>query len=438
MVECAYCTRGKRFHTLPGAGRPRRADLVGYWKLDGDATDSSPNGLDGTLEGDFQFANDVPPLLGKGMSILLNPAGVMDPGYIDLGNPDILNFGENDWTITAWMKVPELLSERGNIFSNGGDNAGGVRYVLAYQETNVANTIVLTTDDNSTKLQAISDDFDFTVNDEQWHHVVGMRAGNELRVYIDGELAGENLSVPRGYDLSETSQQNAVIGIGISQVDGSFEKSFQGWIDDVAAFNEALSEAQIAQVMNGDFTAWGIGGNEPQLQAGDANMDLKFDQLDLVQVQIAAKYLTGQTATWGEGDWNAAPGGSVGNPPQGDGQFNQLDIIAALNAGKYLTGPYAALAGSGYEGRRSDVDRLRRQHGRGGGRCAGRHGLDCRSTSSPPRACSPVPRLRTWAAVSTTTPTTTFSKLLSAAVSARSALAMSLSQVFRRTLSRAI
>ena len=43
------------------------------------------------------------------------------------------------------------------------------------------------------------------------------------------------------------------------------------------------------------------------LQAGDANMDYKFDQLDLVQVQIAAKYLTGQAATWGEGDWNGSP-----------------------------------------------------------------------------------------------------------------------------------
>ena len=79
------------------------------------------------------------------------------------------------------------------------------------------------------------------------------------------------------------------------------------------------------------------------LQAGDANQDLRFDQLDLVQVQIAAKYLTGQPATWGEGDWDAAPGGSPGAPPTGDGLFNQMDIIAAQQAGKYLTGPYAAV-----------------------------------------------------------------------------------------------
>jgi hypothetical protein len=73
-------------------------------------------------------------------------------------------------------------------------------------------------------------------------------------------------------------------------------------------------------------------------------MDLKFDQIDLVQVQIAAKYLTGQAATWGEGDWDGGPGGSPGNPPVGDNRFDQLDIISALTAGKYLTGPYAAVS----------------------------------------------------------------------------------------------
>ena len=60
----------------------------------------------------------------------------------------------------------------------------------------------------------------------------------------------------------------------------------------------------------------------PQLQPGDANEDLEFDQLDLVQVQVAAKYLTGQAATWGEGDWDGAPGGRPGLPPGGNGQFD--------------------------------------------------------------------------------------------------------------------
>ena len=86
------------------------------------------------------------------------------------------------------------------------------------------------------------------------------------------------------------------------------------------------------------------------LQAGDADQDLDFDQRDLVQVQVAAKYLTGEPATWGEGDWNGAPGGSPGNPPAGDGTFDQFDIIAAQQATIYLAGPYSAIQPHGQSG----------------------------------------------------------------------------------------
>ena len=80
----------------------------------------------------------------------------------------------------------------------------------------------------------------------------------------------------------------------------------------------------------------------PPLQPGDADQDGDFDQLDLVRVQQAAKYLSGQRATWGDGDWDGGPGGNLADPPQGDGRFDQLDIVAALRSDLYLTGPYAA------------------------------------------------------------------------------------------------
>jgi hypothetical protein len=83
------------------------------------------------------------------------------------------------------------------------------------------------------------------------------------------------------------------------------------------------------------------------LKAGDADRDLDFDQRDMVRVLQAAKYLTGQSATWGEGDWNGAPGGTLASPPRGDGRFNQLDIVAAQQGGIYLAGPYAAVQPSG-------------------------------------------------------------------------------------------
>jgi hypothetical protein len=91
-------------------------------------------------------------------------------------------------------------------------------------------------------------------------------------------------------------------------------------------------------------------GPVDRLFPGDADRDFDFDQLDLVRVQIAGKYLTGKAATWGEGDWDGAPGGSKGSPPAGNGRFDQIDIVSALAAGKYLTGPYAAVASGGARG----------------------------------------------------------------------------------------
>ena len=117
-------------------------------------------------------------------------------------------------------------------------------------------------------------------------------------------------------------------------------------MDDLQFYSAELTHEQVAEMYaNPGSVAFDDGG--APLQPGDADIDLDFDQLDLVLVQQAAKYLTGQPATWGEGDWDGAPGGSVGAPPTGDGLFTQLDVIAALSAGKYLTGPYAAVDAGG-------------------------------------------------------------------------------------------
>jgi hypothetical protein len=54
---------------------------------------------------------------------------------------------------------------------------------------------------------------------------------------------------------------------------------------------------------------------------GDADRDGDFDRNDVVLVLQGGKYLTGQLATWSEGDWT------------GDGLFDQSDLVAALRTG---------------------------------------------------------------------------------------------------------
>ncbi len=160
--------------------------------------------------------------------------------------------------------------------------------------------------------------------------------------FEDFEPAGAIFVYEEGDELIDGSPTPGMrIGFFISDTDGA------------GTGREAtlLTEIGLALVNAAIDYGLGIGGDiTPKLQAGDADQDFDFDQLDLVQVQIAAKYLTGQAATWGEGDWNGAPGGTQGSPPAGDGQFNQLDIIGALAPGLYLAGPYAAVNAGGQPG----------------------------------------------------------------------------------------
>lgn len=59
---------------------------------------------------------------------------------------------------------------------------------------------------------------------------------------------------------------------------------------------------------------------------GDANFDGQFNSSDFVTVFSAAKYETGNAATWAEGDWN------------GDGLFNSTDFVSAFAGGGYEKG----------------------------------------------------------------------------------------------------
>jgi hypothetical protein len=164
----------------------------------------------------------------------------------------------------------------------------------------------------------------------------------------------------RGFDIT-VEDELRVDNFNVQVVQEGINNGLQGvfFTDQVSAADGVLNielggENSRAPDNNPILNALTLKVSEGLLQPGDADQNGQFDQLDLVKVQIAAKYLTGQAATWGEGDWDGAPasGGVPGNPPPGDNRFDQIDIIAALNAGLYLTGPYLAVGPAGQIGDR--------------------------------------------------------------------------------------
>jgi hypothetical protein len=73
-----------------------------------------------------------------------------------------------------------------------------------------------------------------------WHHLVAVGNGTDLRVYVDGSLVGTGGSATSSYG-SSTYPFN-VGGGGIWDASGNW---FNGWMDEVAFYDKALSAAEV-------------------------------------------------------------------------------------------------------------------------------------------------------------------------------------------------
>jgi hypothetical protein len=214
---------------------PGKTNLKALYAFEGNANDTSGSGLNGTLkQATFVSSGRT----GGGSAVKVEKAG-----YVDLGNPPVLDFSTGDWTVTAWYKTAITGTgdaNKGTIYSKGGDSTGGKRYALIVSET-LEGVVTLVTDDDVTKYVV---DSQSKTNNDQWHFVAGQREGTVLRIYIDGQLEG-SMTIPAAYNLSGTSQHNAYVGAMTNHVDSSLYKLYNGLIDDVRVYNKALSQGEI-------------------------------------------------------------------------------------------------------------------------------------------------------------------------------------------------
>ena len=167
--------------------------------------------------------------------------GGVDGGVVDLGNPASLDFGTEDWAISAWFKtnVPEQ-NTRGVVFGNGGDSGGGKRIMLIQNEVG-AGIFSVVCDDDATKVVTSST---VKTNDDLWHSAVVVRQGTEIQLYIDGVLDATS-TVDADYDLSGTSQYNAYIGGITDNADQSITKRLNGQVDEIRIYDRGLAVDEV-------------------------------------------------------------------------------------------------------------------------------------------------------------------------------------------------
>ena len=227
-----------------GAVNYASADLVGHWAFDeGQGTiayDSSGNGHDGTLRGNPQWA------VGK-----INGALELDGDgdYVEVPDHESLHLWER-FTLTAWIYQMESRSSR-IIDKIGAGTSNG-----PHLDTHPGTTL------RSCAGNCVSSTSDYTLN--EWHHVAVTFDDGDVKLYIDGALAGEGI-VP-----SPLAGNTLSLRIGAASDGGSL---FHGLIDDAAVFNHALAEAEILAAMAGIGSAEFAANPNPK----DAAFDLPRD-----------------------------------------------------------------------------------------------------------------------------------------------------------------
>ena len=188
--------------------------LVGWWKLNGDVTDSSGNGNDGTNHG-------ATPTIGK-LGGAMSFDGTSD--YVDLGSS--LNLSPQHMTVSLWAKTSSAAF--GVMYAHGRTPWDG------FEISQVGGSLRVTSETPGTV------DFWSNIgglNDNSWHHVVLTYDGATAMIYVDGSAHGSasgNIPYNTAYDN--------YIGM---RGDGS---SFNGSIDDVQIYNRALSSDEVASL----------------------------------------------------------------------------------------------------------------------------------------------------------------------------------------------
>lgn len=243
------------------------ASLIGWWKMDDEkadvAVDSSGWDHYGTLVAGPQWSDGY---FGEALKF----DGVDD--YVDCGTDESIAFS-GSVTIMAWVKSQAAVND-GKIASNQNNATGGYKLGIyqnkaEFEIRTAANTAVL----NRAATGGVS------LGEGTWYHVTGVYSmGQHIRTYVNGTLDREfpTTEVPGvstgAFMLGRESYSSAYF--------------WSGWMDDVRLYNRALTEQEIAQIMQGDPLL----ASAPQ-PAKDARVDVRdATQLDWSAGTTAAQH----------------------------------------------------------------------------------------------------------------------------------------------------
>jgi hypothetical protein len=198
--------------------------LVAHWRFDEktgkQVTDASGHGHTGQVRGNPKWTDGI-----AGSALLLDGKG----DYVQIGmSPEFSMTGQI--TVAAWFKIASFDKESQAIVTKG-DRAWRLQKNRGTHSLLFACSGLKTADEwGATRGHT-------KVDDNRWHHAVGVYDGTRIALYIDGKLdASARASGPIA-----TNDEPVLIGENSERPD----RFWHGLIDEVRIYSYALSENEI-------------------------------------------------------------------------------------------------------------------------------------------------------------------------------------------------
>ncbi|BDD12845.1 hypothetical protein FUAX_52770 (plasmid) [Fulvitalea axinellae] len=210
--------------------------LIGHYPLDGDASDISESENNGTVnkgEADFDRFGS----LGKAMRF----DGTN--GHISIPDQDFLHFGNNDFTVSVWVKKLARNIGWSDVF---GINAWRTGALSGENSWDLALGSAASNDRPQFRFE--SGENTCTASSgrslylRQWHLLTGVREGESLKLYIDGELVASQYVG----DKSPNSHPGPII-IGNNR---DLSHPTHAVFDDLRLYNRALGAEEALELYN--------------------------------------------------------------------------------------------------------------------------------------------------------------------------------------------
>ncbi len=206
--------------------------VVGWWSGDGDANDISGFDNDGGL---FNGAGHDIGRVGQAFSF----DGLDD--VVRIGSQAEHNVQTGNFSLEAWVNLRNYAV--GSSFIAGKELCAGPSIYAMYVSNGGAPSMRL---NNSSSASFFASGPVGGVGLNQWHHLVGTREGNTLRMYLDGVEVGST-ALSGSFDA-----QGASFSIG-ERPDGLAESCrslTNGLIDEVTLYDRALASAEVESIFN--------------------------------------------------------------------------------------------------------------------------------------------------------------------------------------------